>query len=84
VNLAIADRAEAVAALPVDGVGLLRAEFMITDASGRAPPSAARPRRRREEFLDRMAASLLRITRAFAPGRSSTAPSTSAPTSSAA
>ncbi len=34
VNLAIADHAEEVAALPVDGVGLLRAEFMITDALG--------------------------------------------------
>jgi pyruvate, water dikinase len=32
VNLAMADSAERVAALPVDGVGLLRAEFMVTDA----------------------------------------------------
>jgi pyruvate, water dikinase len=32
VNLAVAERAREVAALPVDGVGLLRAEFMITDA----------------------------------------------------
>ena len=38
VNLAIAERAEEVAALPVDGVGLLRAEFMITDALGGAHP----------------------------------------------
>jgi phosphoenolpyruvate synthase/pyruvate phosphate dikinase len=38
VNLAIAERADEVAALPVDGVGLLRAEFMITDALGSEHP----------------------------------------------
>ena len=32
VNLAVADRAVEVATLPVDGVGLLRGEFMITSA----------------------------------------------------
>ena len=32
VNLAVAERAEEVAALDVDGVGLLRAEFMVADA----------------------------------------------------
>jgi pyruvate,water dikinase len=31
-NLAFAEHAEEVAAMPVDGVGLLRAEFMVTDA----------------------------------------------------
>jgi pyruvate,water dikinase len=67
VNLAIADHAEAVAAQPVDGVGLLRAEFMITDALGGVHPRALLERGGRAEFLDRMAASLLRITRAFAP-----------------
>ena len=39
VNLAMAEHA-AVAALPVDGVGLLRAEFMITDALGGVHPRA--------------------------------------------
>ncbi|MCO8127770.1 phosphoenolpyruvate synthase [Acidimicrobiia bacterium EGI L10123] len=67
VNLAIADHAEAVAAQPVDGVGLLRAEFMITDALGGVHPRALLERGGRAEFLDRMAGSLLRITRAFAP-----------------
>jgi pyruvate,water dikinase len=67
VNLAIADQAERVAALPVDGVGLLRAEFMITDALGGAHPRALLARGGRGEFLDRMSASLLRITTAFAP-----------------
>lgn len=67
VNLAIADNAAAAAALPVDGVGLLRAEFMITDALGGVHPRALLARGGRAEFLDRMAGSLLTITRAFAP-----------------
>ncbi len=67
VNLAIAEHAEEVAALPVDGVGLLRAEFMITDALGGEHPKQLLADGPREEFVDKMAASLLRITRAFAP-----------------
>jgi pyruvate,water dikinase len=67
VNLAIADRAEEVAALPVDGVGLLRAEFMIADALGGEHPRHLLARDGREEFLSVMAGSLLQITRAFAP-----------------
>jgi pyruvate,water dikinase len=67
VNLAIADHAEAVAAQPVDGVGLLRAEFMVTDALGGVHPRALLARGGEHEFLDKMAGSLLRITRAFAP-----------------
>jgi pyruvate,water dikinase len=67
VNLAIAEHAEEVAALPVDGVGLLRAEFMITDALGGEHPRHLLARGGRDEFLERMSASLLRITRAFTP-----------------
>ncbi|HEY8524429.1 MAG TPA: phosphoenolpyruvate synthase [Acidimicrobiales bacterium] len=67
VNLAIADDAEEIAALPVDGVGLLRAEFMITDALRGEHPKHLLATGRRAEFVDRMAASVLRITRAFAP-----------------
>ncbi len=67
VNLAIADHAEEVAALPVDGVGLLRAEFMITDALGGEHPKHLLATGRREEFVTKMTASVLRITRAFAP-----------------
>jgi pyruvate,water dikinase len=63
VNLAIAEKAEQVAALPADGVGLLRAEFLITDALGGAHPKHVR----REEFVGKMAAALARITRAFMP-----------------
>ena len=84
VNLAMADQAEQVAALPVDGVGLLRAEFMITDALGGVHPRAlladgGRERVRRSDGARRSCASRARSRR----GRSSTAPSTSAPTSSA-
>ena len=67
VNLAIADQADRVAALPVDGVGLLRAEFMITDALDGVHPRALLARGERAQFLDRMEASLLRVTTAFAP-----------------
>jgi pyruvate,water dikinase len=67
VNLAIAERAEAVAALPVDGVGLLRAEFMITDALAGVHPKQLIAQGGRDEFVKRMSEALLRITRAFAP-----------------
>jgi len=65
VNLAMAGEAEEVAAQPVDGVGLLRAEFMVADALGGEHPRQLIARGGRDEFLDRMAASLLRVTRAF-------------------
>lgn len=65
VNLAIAERASDVAAQDVDGVGLLRAEFMITDALGGLHPREMLARGRRDEFVDRMSGSLLEVTRAF-------------------
>jgi len=66
VNLAIADRAEQVADQPVDGVGLLRAEFLLTEAlEGRHPRKVIADDR--SEFLDRMSSSVLRIATAFAP-----------------
>ncbi|MDF2145992.1 phosphoenolpyruvate synthase [Knoellia sp. p5-6-4] len=67
VNLAIADHAEAVAAMPVDGVGLLRAEFMITDALRGEHPKHLLATGRRAKFVETMSESVLRITRAFAP-----------------
>jgi pyruvate,water dikinase len=67
VNLALPEHAEEVAAGPADGVGLLRAEFMVTDALGGEHPRKLLAEGRQEEFLTRMAASLLRITSAFAP-----------------
>jgi pyruvate, water dikinase len=67
VNLAIAERAEEVAALPADGVGLLRAEFMLLDALGGMHPKALLASGGRDEFIQRMSTPLLRITRAFQP-----------------
>jgi pyruvate,water dikinase len=67
VNLAIPDRAEAVAAMPVDGVGLLRAETMLTEALEHRHPRAVLASGGAEEFLSRLSAALLRVTRAFAP-----------------
>ncbi len=67
VNLAMPDQAERVAAMPVDGVGLLRAEFMLTEALGGVHPRKLMADGRERELVDRMAASLLGITRAFAP-----------------
>jgi pyruvate,water dikinase len=67
VNLAMADQADRVAAMPVDGVGLLRAEFLIAEALGGAHPRALLADGGREAFLDRMTKPLLQITNAFAP-----------------
>lgn len=65
VNLAAPAQAEHAAALPVDGVGLLRAELMATEALGGEHPLALLARGGRREFVDAMAASILAITRAF-------------------
>ena len=67
VNLAIADRAEEVAALDVDGVGLLRGEFMVTEALGGRHPRALIARGEQAEFVTKMTAQLGRIAAAFAP-----------------
>ena len=82
VNLAMAERAEEVAAMPVDGVGLLRAEFLISDALGGEHPNKLLAEHRDGEYLSKMAASVLRIARAFYPDRSSTEPTTFERTSS--
>ena len=66
-NLAFAEHAEEVAAMPVDGVGLLRAEFMVTDALKGVHPRKLLERGDEKTFVDDMAKSVLRITRAFEP-----------------
>ena len=65
VNLAFAEHAEQTASLDVDGVGLLRAEFMVTDALGGVHPKLLIERGEQKVFIDKMAASLLQITKAF-------------------
>lgn len=67
VNLALAEQAEKVAAQDVDGVGLLRAEFLLTEALQGRHPRQVLATGGSEEFLDRMVDSLARIARAFAP-----------------
>ena len=67
VNLALPSRAAHVAQQAVDGVGLLRAELMVTEALGGEHPAAMLRRGQQDEFVRRMAASLLTVTTAFAP-----------------
>jgi pyruvate,water dikinase len=67
VNLAFAEHAEETAAMNVDGVGLLRAEFMVTDALAGVHPKLLIERGEQQIFVDKMASSLLRIAKAFAP-----------------
>lgn len=65
VNLAIPDTAEAVAAQDVDGVGLLRAEFLLTQAlSGRHPRDLI-ANGEQAQLVDAMVASIGRIASAF-------------------
>jgi pyruvate,water dikinase len=67
VNLAIPDRAQAVAAMDVDGVGLLRAEMLLTDALGHRHPRAVLATGGREEFLSRMTSAVRQVSGAFSP-----------------
>ncbi|MGX9791156.1 phosphoenolpyruvate synthase [Mycobacterium sp. MMS18-G62] len=67
VNLAMPESAEAVAAQPVDGVGLLRAEFMLTEALGGRHPRDLMAHGEQSALVDGMVASVGRIAAAFAP-----------------
>ena len=67
VNLASANRAEEVGSMPVDGVGLLRAEFMVVDALDGRHPRALVAGGEGAVFVDDMAASLSRVAAAFGP-----------------
>ncbi len=67
VNLAIPEVAERVADTDVDGVGLLRAETLLTQALGGRHPRAVIAAGDEDEFVDTLATSLQRIAVAFAP-----------------
>ncbi|MGL5810889.1 MAG: phosphoenolpyruvate synthase [Nocardioides sp.] len=67
VNLAVAERAVEIAAGPADGVGLLRAEFMVADALEGVHPRRLIQRGEQARFVDKLAENLLVITRAFDP-----------------
>ncbi len=65
VNLADPDLAEAVAARDVDGVGLLRAEFMIANIGEH--PRYMLSQNRGKEFVDKLAQGINTFARAFNP-----------------
>lgn len=67
VNLAEPERAEAVAQQDVDGIGLLRAEFMMLEALEQTHPRAFLDAGRQEDFVARMVSGLKRIARPFHP-----------------
>lgn len=67
VNLGEPDLAAAVAAQPVDGVGLLRAEFLMLEALERTHPKLFLEQGRGDEFVRRMAEKLTVVARAFHP-----------------
>jgi pyruvate,water dikinase len=67
VNLGEPSLAERVAEMPVDGIGLLRAEFMIIEACEGAHPRRFVEEHGSEMFIERMYKSLLTFARAFNP-----------------
>jgi pyruvate,water dikinase len=67
VNLAMPDSAETVAAQGPDGVGLLRAEFMLTEALGGRHPRDLIAHNEQSKLVEGMVASVGRIGAAFAP-----------------
>lgn len=67
VNLALPEIAERVADSDVDGVGLLRAETLLTRALGGRHPRAVIAAGDENEFVSTLAESLRRIAVAFAP-----------------
>ncbi|KUI32620.1 phosphoenolpyruvate synthase [Mycobacterium sp. GA-2829] len=67
VNLAMADTAEAVAAQGADGVGLLRAEFMLTEVLGGRHPRDLLAHGEQQRLVEGLAGSVGHIAAAFAP-----------------
>lgn len=65
VNLAEKSRAEEIAQMPVDGVGLLRAEFMIAEMGEH--PKLFVKEGRQEEWIDKLSSSLTVFAQSFAP-----------------
>ncbi len=65
VNLAEPDKAAEVAKLPVDGVGLLRAEFMIADIGYH--PKKLLKEGKQKIFIDKLSSNIAKICQAFYP-----------------
>ncbi|WP_157113010.1 phosphoenolpyruvate synthase [Nocardia speluncae] len=67
VNLALPEAAQRAAAADTDGVGLLRAEMLLTRALDNRHPREVIARGEQHVFLDRMVDALTHIATAFAP-----------------
>ena len=67
VNILLADTAEDVAATDVDGVGLLRAETMLTDALSNRHPRAMIAAGEQNALVDKLSEAVGRVASAFAP-----------------
>ena len=67
VNILLPDAAEAAAARDVDGVGLLRAETMLTDALGNRHPRDLIAKGEQDGLVNKLAAAVGRVASAFAP-----------------
>lgn len=67
VNLAMPHEAERIAKEDVDGVGLLRAEFMVIDACDGVHPRQLIEEGKSNQFIDAMVRKLRIFTRAFYP-----------------
>ena len=67
VNILLPDSAEAAAAQDVDGVGLLRAETMLTDALDNRHPRDLIAKGEQNVLVDKLAAVVGRVAAAFAP-----------------
>ncbi len=65
-NVGIPQKAEEVAALPVDGVGLMRSEFIFTSYVGEHPMSLV-DSGRSEELVEKLADGISKVARAFYP-----------------
>lgn len=67
VNLAEPSRAVEVAEMPVDGVGLLRAEFLLLEALQGVHPRLLLERKEEASFVERLAEGVSEMARAFHP-----------------
>ncbi|MCB9409187.1 phosphoenolpyruvate synthase [Mycolicibacterium sp.] len=67
VNVAMPENAEEAAAKDVDGVGLLRAEFILTDALGNRHPRDLIARGEQNTLVEKLAEAVGHIAAAFAP-----------------
>ena len=67
INLAMPHEAERIAKEDVDGVGLLRAEFMVIDACDGVHPRQLMEEGKSNQFIDAMVRKLRIFTRAFYP-----------------